>query len=180
VWVRLASWIVGDSGLDIAVGGDWETVLEVSLSGAGPVDPSTPLGLTPIYDPLSIAGPVYEIVARIAEDETSGLHLDAGVAILVPSAYNEWPSGTVLTFRSELAGGRYPLIPPPKLLLRNGSVRQIFLRSWLAVPDNDPNSYRSDLSSLQVRPIDRISAMDDAMNREGPVRAIWDYLLDLD
>ena len=156
MWVLLATWIVGDDGLELGEGDRWTTVLEVSLDGAEPVDSGSPLTFELADDPLSIAGPNYFIVARVLSDEISGPFLDAGGIAMTPSALVRWPLGTVLAFKSELRGGWYPFIPAPAHLTFDGEVRRLFIRQWDAVPDGAPNSYRPDRDSLRTRPIQRI------------------------
>jgi hypothetical protein len=178
MWVLLANWIVGDDGLEIGKGDRWSTVLEVSLDGAEVVDPSAPLRFE-LTDPFSVAGPKYDIVARVLSNEISGLFLDAGGVTLTPSALVQWPLGTVLAFKSELRGGWYPTIPPPAHLIFEGEVRQLFIRQRTAVPDGDPNSFRPDPKTVRFDPIQRIQTWETFRDLDRPDKVISDYLLEL-
>jgi hypothetical protein len=179
MWVLLATWIVGDDGIELAKGERWKTVLEVSLGDAQVVDSDSPLRFELIGDPLAVAGPTYGIVAKVLREETSGSFLDAGGVTLTPSALVRWPSGTVLAFKSELRGGWYPMIPPPEHLIFDGEVRQLFIREWDAVLDGAPNSYRLQPETLRVRSIQRMETWETSGGLDGPDKVISDYLLEL-
>ena len=179
MWVLLSTWIVGDEGIELGEGDRWMTVLEVSLDGAEAVDSHSPLRFELVGDPLSVAGPSYDIVARVQSNETSGSFLDAGEVTLTPSALVQWPSGTVLAFKSELQGGWYPFIPPPKHLIVDGEVRQLFIREWDAVSDGAPDNYCPDPESLRVRSIRRMETWEISGRLDGPDKVISDYLLEL-
>lgn len=179
MWVLLATWIVGDDGLELGEGDRWTTVLEVSLDGAEAVDADPPLRFELADNPFSVAGPNYDIVARVRSDEISGLFLDAGGITLTPSALVRWPLGTVLAFKSELRGGWYPLTPPPVHLIFDGEVRRLFVRQRTAVPDGAPDSFRPDPETVRFHPIQRIQMWETARDLDGPDKVISDYLLEL-
>ena len=178
MWVVLEPWIVGDDGLELGEGDRWRTVLEVYLGGAEVVDDSSPLSFELTGDPLSIAGPNYDVVARVLSSE-QGHYLDAAGVTLTPSALVQWRDDTVLTFQSELRGGWYPVIPPPDHLIFDGEVSRLFIREWDAVPDGTPNSYRRDPQTLRTRPIQRIQTWETVGDIDPPNRTISDYLLEL-
>jgi hypothetical protein len=179
MWVQLATWIVGDDGLELGEGDRWTTVLEVSLDGAEVVDSEDfPLRLELAHEPFSVAGANYDIVARVRSDEISGSFLDAGGTTLTPSALVGWPVGTVLAFKSELRGGWYPYVPPPDHLTFDGEVRRVFIRQWDAVPDGAPNSYRPDRETVRFRPIQRIQVW-ETFGFDMPENVISDYLLEI-
>jgi hypothetical protein len=179
MWVQLASWIVGDDGLELGEGDCWTTVLEVSLDGAEAVESGSPLRFELGDDPFSVAGPNYDIVAKVLSDEISGSFLDAGGITLTPSALVGWPLGTVLAFKSELRGGWYPFVPAPAHLMFDGEIRRLFIRQRTAVPDGDPNSFRPDPETVRFVPIQRIQTWETMKAVNDPPKVISDYLLEL-
>lgn len=180
MWVVLAKWIVGDDGLELGEGDRWSTVLEVSLDDAEAVDSGSPLRFQLAdNDPFSVAGPKYDIVARVLSDEISGSFLDTDGINLTPSALVQWPIGTVVAFKSELRGGWYPIIPPPGHLMFHGEVRQLFIRQRTAVSDSAPNSFRPDPETVRFHPIQRIQMWETMRNLDGSDKVISDYLLEL-
>lgn len=180
MWVQHAIWIVQDDGVEVGVGDRWETRIEVSLSDAQTVADSAPSGIDLISEPLSVQGPRYSIVGRVLEeDEHHGTRLDVGDLLVAPTSYQTWPVGTVLSFQSELYAQPSMTTEPPDPLIRSWMVRQLFVRWWKAVPDDEPNSYRPDFASVRFRPIDRMRMWEDGRNPEGAGRVISGYLLDL-
>jgi hypothetical protein len=180
MWVQVSTWIVQDDYVELGVGDRWKTVLDTSPpDNAEEMDPSTPLGLSLATEPLSIVGPVYDIVGEITEDKTAGNYLDTGSAILIPRSFRQWSPGTVLRYRSELRGGWNEMINPADVLLFSGVLRQLYVRWWKAVPHDEPNSYRADPDTVRFRPIERMSPWSDENNPDGDGRIISDYLLEL-
>jgi hypothetical protein len=179
MWVQLATWIVGDDGLELGEGDRWRTVLEVSLGDAEVVDADSPLGFELVGDPLSVVGASYNILARVHSAETTGSFLDAGGVTLTPNTLVGWSAGAVLAFRSELRGGWYPFAPPPDHLIFEGEVRRLFIRQWDAVPDGASNSWRADPQTLRTHAIQRIQMWETANDLDGPDKKISDYLLEL-
>lgn len=72
MWVQVSTWIVQDEYQELGVGDPWSTVPYVGTDEAEEVDPSTPLSLNLASDPLSVVGPVYDIVGRHMDDESVG------------------------------------------------------------------------------------------------------------
>jgi hypothetical protein len=177
MWILLATWIVGDDGLELGEGDRWSTVLEVSPHDAEVVSPHSPQRFELVGDPLSVAGPRYDIVARVRSDEASGSFLDAGEVYLTASVH--WPPDTVLSLKTELQGGWYPAIPPPDHLIFDGEIQRLFIRQRTAVSDGAPNSYRPDLATARFRQIERIQMWEAARDLDGPHKIISDYLLEL-
>lgn len=178
MWVVLASWIVGDDGLELGEGDPWTTVLEVSLDGAKAVE-SGPLRCQLGDDPFSAAGPHYDIVAEVRSDEVCGSFLDAGGINLTPSAEVGWPQGTLLAFKSELRGGWYPLIPPPAHLMFAGEIRRMFVRQQSAALDGSPSSFRPYREAVRFLAIQQIQTWETMTALHAPGNWVSDYLLEL-
>lgn len=56
------------------------------------------------------------------------------------------------------------------------TVRQLLVRWWKAVADDQPNSYRADPSTVRFRPIERMNPWTDEKNPDDDGRVISDYL----
>jgi hypothetical protein len=179
MWTVLRDWVVGDLGIELSAGEPWSTVLEVSTADAEPLPSEGPFRCEIANDPLSIAGPVYDIVARLDRDENSESFLDADGIILTPQVFTPWPSGTVLAFQSELSVGFDLRDPAPEHLVHNFTVQQLFIREWDAVSDGAPRSYRRDPQTLRIRPIQRMQMWELSGGLDGPNKVLSDYLLEL-
>ncbi len=181
MWVQNSIWIVQDGGVEVGVGDLWDTRIEVSLADAREVPNSTPLGLDLVGEPLSVEGPRYSIVARVLdEDDNHGTRLDVGSLVVGPVSYETWSVGAVLSLQSRLYAQPSLTLEPPDPLIRSYTVRQLFVRQWTAVPDDEPNSWRPNLASVQFRPIDRMRMWEDEERFPGQrLRTISDYLLEV-
>jgi hypothetical protein len=185
MWAQLSTWRVQDGQFpELAVGGTWNTRLEVTLDGAEEVTGPTPLGARLIGDPLTPAGPRYEIVGRVHRDGVVGTSLDAGEVVVAPTTYSTWREGTVLRTQSEFYGSEALISEPPDPLIRGWRVRQLFIRYVKAVPDGDPNSWRRDWTDVRFRAVDRMSMWeDDDGSGKSPFNdgaRLPDYLLEID
>jgi hypothetical protein len=189
VWAQLSIWRVQDGQLDeLAVGDTWNTRLEVNLDEEEQVDPSTPLGLGLVGDPLTDSGPRYECVARVLRDDVFGTFLDVGNIVVAPSSLSEWPVDTVLRFQSELSGSEAWFSEPPDPLIRSWRVSRLFIRYKRAVPTGEPRSWRPGPTDVLFREVDRMSMWEDATGPIGPGRMspvddgprMSDYLLEID
>jgi len=183
MWVQVSTWVVQDDYRELGVGDPGKTVLDACLpDDVEEVDSSTPLSLILADEPLFNIGPAYDIVGRMVEDEAVGDYLDTGSAQLIPRrsrSWRQWPSRTVLRFRSELSGGWYEADPTPDILLFSGVIRRLLVRWSQAVPGDYPNSYRADPSTVRFRSIERMSPWEDEKNPDGDGEVISDYLVEL-
>jgi hypothetical protein len=177
MWIVLQSWIVGDDGLELGEGDRWSTVLEANLDGVEVMSPDSPQRFELVGDPLTVLGPRYDVVATVRSNDQSGSFLEAGAVNL--AAYVPWPTGTVLSFKSELQGGWYPFIPPPSHLNFNGEIRRLFIRERWAVWDGTPNAYRPDPNTARFRRIERIEMWETAGDLDRSDKVISDYILEL-
>lgn len=195
-----------DLGIELEVGTTWKSKLDPYPKRAREVDPATPLGLDLISEPLTVAGPVYEIVARMVEHERTGGYLDAGLIKLQPqhqfayrgldedrddSAPRSAPVGTVLSFLSEVEAGPGYFFDDSDPSVGTWLIRQLYIRQWSVVSAGDPNSYRRDPTTVRFRPIQRMQMWDDErdFDEDGQTaserspgqwrRTISDYLLEV-
>jgi hypothetical protein len=194
MWVWVSGISAQDLGIELAVSTIWQTKLDPCPEQAREVDPATPLALDLIADPLSVLGPVYEVVARVVDHERTGRYLDTGLVKLESQhlfAYqglsedrdNSDPRpllvGTVLSFRSAIEAGPGYFFDASDPSVGDWEVRQIYVRKWSLVPDGSPNSFRRDPSTLRLRPIQRMQMGGDVnpFDGDGPVSS--DYLLEV-
>lgn len=189
MWAQLSIWRVQDGRLpELAIGDTWDTRFEVILDGAEEVVSSTPLGIRVVADPLTPAGPTYEIVARMLPDDVIGHYLDAAEIVVAPSSYSTWPPDTVLRFRSELLGSESLFSEPPDPLIRSWRVRRLVIRYTKAIPDGYPRSWHPEPTDVRFREVDRMRMWEDATGPIGPGKMsplddgprMSDYLLEVD
>lgn len=169
MWAQLEIWRVQDGQFpELAVGGVWETRLEVGTDDVEEVPPETPLGIELVEGPLSSPGPRYELVGQVGKDSVIGTFLDVGEFPVAPLSLSNWQVGTFLRLRSSLWGSQCLFSEPPDPLIRSWRVCQLFIRFARAVPDSEPRSWRSDLSDVKFRSIERMRMWDDATGPIGP------------
>jgi len=157
MWVQLSTWRVQDGQFpELAVGDTWDTRLEVVLDGAEQVPDALPLGIRLVGKPLTPAGPLYEIVGRVCEDDVVGLYLDAAEIVVAPTSYSTWPRDTVLRLQAELLGSENLFSEPPDPLIRSWRVRRLVIRYARAVPAGEQESWRSDSTDVRFREVDRM------------------------
>jgi hypothetical protein len=179
MWVQHSTWIVQDEGLELAVGDTWSTRLEVSLADAVEVEDSAPTGITLADPAMTVGGPTYDIVARMLGDQLARRYLQAGTYTMAPLGVSNWPIYTVMKFSSEIHARPCWISEPPDPLSQSWEVRQIFIRQWDAVPDDRPNSFRADRSSVRFRAIERMRMWEDEKPFDGEGRTLSDYVLEV-
>jgi hypothetical protein len=165
--------------MDLSVGDVWRTKLDLELRDRREAPPLAVLGITLTGNPLTVDGPSYEIVGRVVEDPEIGRFLDAGEIKLAPQHYFTDPVGATLRIQSELRAGPGLFDYPSDPTMRTWEIRQMYIRQWSAVPDDDVNSFRPDYSSVRFRPIETMQIWDDTRTFDGSGRAISDYLLEV-
>lgn len=157
MWAELEMWRVQDGQFpELAVGDIWSTRLEVVLDHPEEIASSTDVGIRLIRDPLTPPGPRYEIVARVGGDADHGTFLDAGEIVITPNANIDWPEGTMLRFDSGLHGSESLCNDPPDPTVRRWQVLRLFVTYTRLVPDDEPNSWRSDSSDVRFEEVDRM------------------------
>jgi len=189
MWAQLSTWRVQDGQFpELKVGDKWDTRLEVVLDGAEEVVNTSSLGIRLVGDPLTPAGPLYEVVGRVCEDDIIGLYLDAAEIVVAPTSSSTWPLDTILRFQAELFGSQCLFSEPPDPLIRSWRVRRLVIRYMRAVPDGDPKSWRSDPRDVRFREVDRMRMWADATGPVGSGKMdpfddgprTSDYLLEVD